>query len=431
MVKRKNQLRVKQMELLKTKGDLDTKIRELEARQTQEVEAEATEAVKAAPEAAKAEALPAVAAAGQTPPIAAAAAVTIGGTMLSQTPQEIVGGRPIEEALRQADGRVLDKTIIAIGARNAKLNPLVSQILKITGLCIEDMSNLTHRMLHVDQFPSLNKFIGANPLNLNMAIQRCHNQYGGDTACEPYLGTMAVKKCPSGYMRIGCCQCVIPCPRGYWPDGGGLFCFKSDPVRGKKYNTYKECEADASIKRDCELYGVSFFTKACPNNYERNGDLLCMQRCPLGWPDYGLKCLKVGNIRTGIPTVWQPGDEVYNPESAPVSYYNEQDTIAHRAQDDGQNNIDVHTGKNVQYETVTEYVTEEVDQGVPAEETPEEITTEETWETTEMERRALQKKLAAIDLDKTETEGDENEPKLEKKNSGRRAMWIKKESKKD
>jgi hypothetical protein len=424
LVKRKNQLRLKQMELLKTKGDLDAKIRELEARQTAEVEVEAKPAVAAA------EAKPAVAAAGQIQPIAASAAAQVGGTMLSQTPQETFGGRPIEEALRQADARVLDKTIIAIGARNAKLNPLVAQILKITGLCIEDMSNLTHRMLHVDQFPSLHKFIGANPLNLNMAIKRCHNQYGGDTACEPYLGTMAVKKCPSGYMRIGCCQCVIPCPRGYWPDGGGLFCFKSDPVRGRKYNTYKECEADASVMRDCELYGVSFFTKACPNNYERNGDLLCMQRCPLGWPDYGLKCLKVGNIRTGIPTVWQPGDEEYNPASAPTSYYNEQDIIAHRAQDDAQGNMAVHAGANPQYETKIEYVTEETTHEVPAEETYEEIT-EETWTTTEMERRALQKKLAALDLDKTETEGDENELKLKKKDSGRRAMWIKKELKKN
>lgn len=163
LVKRKNQLRLKQMELLKTKGDLDAKIRDLEARHTGEVEVEAETAVAAL------EAMPAGVAAGQIQPIVASAAAQFGGTMRSQIPQETFGGRPIEEALRQADARVLDKTVIAIGARNAKLNPLVAQILKITGLCIEDMSNLRHRMLHVDQFPSLHKFIGANPINLNMA----------------------------------------------------------------------------------------------------------------------------------------------------------------------------------------------------------------------------------------------------------------------
>lgn len=131
-----------------------------------------------------------------------------------------------------------------------------------------------------------------------------------------------------------------------------------------------------------------------------------------------------------MPTVWQPGDEEYNPALAQTSYYNEQDTINHRAQDDAQGNMAVHAGANPHYETKTETVTEETTQEVPAEETYEEVT-EETWTTTEMERRALQKKLAALDLDKTETEGDENEPKLKKKDSGRRAMWIKKELKKN
>ena len=88
---------------------------------------------------------------------------------------------------------------------------------------------------------------------------------------------------------------------------------------------------DKTVSRDCELYGVSFFTKACPANFERNGDLLCIQRCPLGWPDYGVKCLKVGNIRTGMPTVWQPGDEEYEESTKPQDYYKETDNAANRS----------------------------------------------------------------------------------------------------
>merc|ERR1711935_764186 len=108
-----------------------------------------------------------------------------------------------------------------------------------------------------------------------------------------------------------------------------------------------------------------------------------------GWPDYGLKCLKVGNIRTGIPTVWQPGDEEYLAENTPTSYYNEHDTIAHRAQHDGQQNMDVHKGSETQGQSV-EYITEYVTEEVPVEggeQTTEYVTEEVPVEGEGMARR--------------------------------------------
>lgn len=86
-----------------------------------------------------------------------------------------------------------------------------------------------------------------------MAIQRCENTNNG-SECEAYMGTMAVKKCPAGYWRNGCCQCVIPCPEGYWEEAG-TFCLKSDPIRGKKYNSWNECQLDKSVPGKCELFG--------------------------------------------------------------------------------------------------------------------------------------------------------------------------------
>ena len=151
-----------------------------------------------------------------------------------------------------------------------------------------------------------------------MAIKRCENQYQGKSSkCQPLMGTMAVKSCPSGYERNGCCQCVVPCPAGYW-EHGGLFCLKSDPIKTTKYSSYKARKNDQNIPGDCELYGVNFFTKNCPHMYERNGELMCMQKCPLGWPDYGQKCMKVGSINNGMPTVWQPGDEESEDEEVDI-----------------------------------------------------------------------------------------------------------------
>lgn len=339
LLKRANDLKLKQLELVKTKSDIEGQLRELEvAAQPPKVEEK---------------------------PVEAAAAPTAVKTVSSATPHVAMvkyaqdfsnSPRPLEETLSHPDQAMLNPSQVQLNARNAKLNPKVASILKITGLCLEDISNLTHRMLHVDQFPILHDFIRKNPLSLTMAVKRCENQYGGNTRCESYLGTMAVKKCPSGYMRIGCCQCVIPCPRGYWPDGGGLFCFKSDPIKGKKYGSYQDCVNDKAITRACELYGVSFFTKACPANFERNGDLLCIQRCPLGWPDYGVKCLKVGNIRTGMPTVWQPGDEEYTDSTKPIDYYKETDNAANRAflnedQASGLKNANIYSGRALEKET--------------------------------------------------------------------------------
>lgn len=330
------------MELLKTKADLDRKIKEMQEKAQQEEEAQKSkedeEKAKNQPQTvfkAKTDSGVQEGEVGGATPMATQPTAQVAGTagqnliIVGPEGQKLSGERgpgglagqganaEIQGLAFQKVPRPLERAEpsinlgqIELNAQNATLSPLVKELLKITGLCIEDMSNLTHRLLHVDQFTILKDFIKTHPLNLSMALTRCNNSYGKNAQCEPYLGTMAVKKCPRGYMRVGCCECTIPCPRGYWSDGGGLFCFKSDPIQGRKYGNLDDCQKDTSNPRECELYGVSFFTKSCPPNYDRNGDLLCMQRCPLGWPDYGMKCLKVGNVRTGMPTVWQPGDEL-------------------------------------------------------------------------------------------------------------------------
>merc|ERR1712228_361416 len=55
-------------------------------------------------------------------------------------------------------------------------------------------------------------------LNLEPAMKRCAWNYGMEN-CEKVWGVMAVKKCPAGYTRFGCCTCVLPCPSGFYDEG--------------------------------------------------------------------------------------------------------------------------------------------------------------------------------------------------------------------
>jgi hypothetical protein len=163
--------------------------------------------------------------------------------------------------------------------------------------------------MHFDSLDSKQQDkIKALNLDLAGALGRCEKIH---QACEPLFGTMAVKKYPPKFERVGCCKCALPCDtsKGFIEDG--LFCTKpkSYSTEEYKFSTMDECTGALRDLNLCELHGDMFYTQKCNQDFLRSGDFDCLPLCPFGWPDYGDKCGKVGTLYTGMPTPWVPGDQ--------------------------------------------------------------------------------------------------------------------------
>jgi len=101
-------------------------------------------------------------------------------------------------------------------------------------MAIKDFQEVTTRLMHYDSLePAMQKKIQNLKLDLRGAIKRCEKIH---QACEGLFGTMAVKKCPPKYERVGCCKCALPCDvqRGFIEDG--LFCKKPDSYTTEDFN---------------------------------------------------------------------------------------------------------------------------------------------------------------------------------------------------
>merc|ERR1712194_166259 len=42
--------------------------------------------------------------------------------------------------------------------------------------------------------------------------------------------------------------------------------------------------------------------------YSREGEFNCRKDCPIGWPDEGSFCTKIGTVEKLVPFPWMPGD---------------------------------------------------------------------------------------------------------------------------
>ena len=75
-----------------------------------------------------------------------------------------------------------------------------------SGNAITDFDEVATRLIHINELePSIRKRIQGLHLKLDEAIKRCKAIH---QECEGMYGTMAVKKCPDGYERVGCCKCT-------------------------------------------------------------------------------------------------------------------------------------------------------------------------------------------------------------------------------
>jgi hypothetical protein len=198
---------------------------------------------------------------------------------------------------------------IQVGGEKSKPSYFVSGILDSAGGGITDFEEVATRLIHINELvPEVRERIQALNLDLSAAVGRCEAVHDH---CDTLYGTMAVKSCPEGYERVGCCKCTLPCDtaRGYSEDG--LFCKKpkSYSTERHKFMSLNECIAALGDTDYCELHGNKFYTKKCEDRFLRSGEFDCLPLCPFGWPDYGDKCGKVGSIYCGMPSPWLPGDQ--------------------------------------------------------------------------------------------------------------------------
>lgn len=135
------------------------------------------------------------------------------------------------------------------------------------------------------------------------AMSQCESQNGIGN-CDLVWGVLAVKKCPLGYIRYGCCTCVKPCPRGFYDNGE--ICRKEGESVIKYYPTLNACRVDnPKRKYDCELWGQDKYVLNCKSGLTaKNGR--CIRKCPGIWPEINKKwCMKVATIRVPLYYEWK------------------------------------------------------------------------------------------------------------------------------
>lgn len=138
-------------------------------------------------------------------------------------------------------------------------------------------------------------------------MHRCENIHGTN-ACTPAWGTLAVKKCQGGYIRSGCCRCSLPCPGEGFIDKGPM-CYKAKPYQTNSYSDLKDCHSKNQLKKEtCVDLGMGSYTERCDPGFIRSGRYTCLKTCPVGWPDEGEFCTKIGQTEDSMPFPWMPGD---------------------------------------------------------------------------------------------------------------------------
>jgi len=154
---------------------------------------------------------------------------------------------------------------------------------------------------------SLEKWLRYLNLDINNAMKRCENMNGYGN-CENVWYIMAVKKCPEGFNRLGCCTCVKSCPEGYKENGE--LCMMPKNIKNSKYPTLKACRVDnPKRKNDCMLWGQRLYGLKCQKGTKRNEQGKCTPVCPKGWPVYKKdSCIKIGTIRIPDYYLWMNAD---------------------------------------------------------------------------------------------------------------------------
>jgi hypothetical protein len=192
---------------------------------------------------------------------------------------------------------------------------VVSEILgENSSLSLRDLKQTILKITMVKILPpETQKMLRDLNLDLRPSIGRCE-AVNGHGNCITLWGTLSVKKCPRGYQRFGCCQCVLPCPGADFVDNGN-YCGKPKPYLTHMYGNLTDCREHNKLEPGiCTLFGTRGYTEKCDKGYDREGEFNCRKECPYGWPDDGNFCTKIGSISKQIPYPWMPGDMALSPK---------------------------------------------------------------------------------------------------------------------
>ena len=187
----------------------------------------------------------------------------------------------------------------------------------MTGSNLAEMEDVKDLLVYYEDFSlEIKQKVRNCALNLAPAIERCNLVHrksvyrqgkrslklnnSGNAICIEMTPTYVIRSCPRGFHHLGCCHCVLNCPKGY--KDIGFHCIKPAFKIVGVFEKKQDCGAN------CEPYGIDKYVKHCPRHYHKAGVALCIPSCPAGWHDEGTKCRKPGNIKIGHPFTWTLGD---------------------------------------------------------------------------------------------------------------------------
>ncbi len=172
---------------------------------------------------------------------------------------------------------------------------------------IQRTYNVEKMLLTYHQLTSSLKIdIQSCQLNLKPALARCEKAFGVDK-CEVFGPTMAVRKCPVGYSREGCCRCVVDCPDSDFYTINRSIC----EMKTQLHMIPQIYPATATVNDAVLSTELNAKIAPCPAGYDASSTgVFCYKKCPTGTTAIGSSaCLKNTAINLGTPFQWTAGDE--------------------------------------------------------------------------------------------------------------------------
>jgi hypothetical protein len=185
--------------------------------------------------------------------------------------------------------------------------PVPNENLLIPDMIIEIQRtyNVQKMLMVYNQLPlAMRSDIDSCKLSLSGAFSRCEAAYGAGN-CEPISRVAVHQKCPTGYLRQGCCKCVPECdPALYYTTARG-FCMHKEDL----HHVPALVAAASATNSQTVNSGINIAASACKTGFALN-KFVCYRQCPAGTRAIGgATCLKNRPTILGSPFVWSAGDE--------------------------------------------------------------------------------------------------------------------------
>lgn len=184
--------------------------------------------------------------------------------------------------------------------------PKVNEDLLIPDMLIEIQRtyNVYRMLLAYNQLTtSLKDDINSCNLNMQPALQRCEAAYGKNN-CEAVSATMVNQKCPTGYLRQGCCKCVIECDSTEFYTENRAFC----TLKSELHSVPTITAASSATGSNTVNSAIGIAIGSCKQGFALN-KFVCYKTCPLNTRQIAGTCLKHKPIVLGSPFMWTAGDE--------------------------------------------------------------------------------------------------------------------------